>query len=62
MRSVAGTAHDGDDLFDLGRIGRIAQTLVTRSVTGMESRHRRRRPPSTGTIEQELGHDPPRVR
>jgi hypothetical protein len=58
VRPVAGGAHDGDDLFDLRRIGRVAQTLVAWSVTGMESRHRRRRSTSTGTIEQKLGHDP----
>jgi hypothetical protein len=32
---VAGGAHDGDDLFDLGRIGRVAQTLVAWSVAGV---------------------------
>jgi hypothetical protein len=56
--SVAGDTHDGDDLFDLRRIGRVAQTLVPWSVTGVESRPRRRRSTSTGTIEQKLGHDP----
>jgi hypothetical protein len=44
--------------FDLRRVGRVAQTLVTGSVAGVESRHRRRRSTSTGTIEQKLGHDP----
>jgi hypothetical protein len=58
VRSVAGGAHDGDDLFDLGRIGRVAQTLVAWSVAGVESRQRRRRSTSTGTVEQKLGHDP----
>jgi hypothetical protein len=58
VRSVAGRAHDGDDLFDLGRIGRIAQTLVAWSVPGVESRQRRRRSTSTGAVEQKLGHDP----
>ena len=28
VRVVAGRAHDGDDLFDFGRIGGIAETLV----------------------------------
>jgi hypothetical protein len=55
---VAVGAHDSDDLFDLRRIGRVAQTLVAWSVAGVESRHRRRRSTSTGTIEQQLGHDP----
>jgi hypothetical protein len=62
MRSVAGTAHDGDDLFDLGRIGRVAQAFVARRVAGVESRHCRWRSTSTGTVEQKLGHDPPRAR
>src|SRR4051794_4793943 len=56
--SAAGGAHDGDDLFDLRRVGRVAQTLVARRVTGIEPRQRRRRPPSTGTNEQNPGHDP----
>jgi hypothetical protein len=56
MRLVAGGAHDGDDLFDLGRIGWLAQTLVVRRVTGMESGQGRGRSTSTGTIEQKRGH------
>jgi hypothetical protein len=58
MRSVPGGAHDGDDLFDLRRIGRVAQTFVARRVTSVESRHRRRRSTSTGAVEQKLGQDP----
>ena len=58
VRVVTGGVHDGDDLFHLRRIGRIAQTLVAWGVAGVESRHRRRRSTSTGTIEQKLGHDP----
>jgi hypothetical protein len=58
MLSVPGRAHNSDDLFDLWRIGRVAQPLVARSVTGMESWQRRRRSTSTGTIEQKLEHDP----
>src|SRR5215207_7738726 len=58
VRSVAGGVHDGDDLFDLRRIGRVAQPLVAGSVARVESRHRCRRSTSTGTIEQKLGHDP----
>ena len=50
-------AHDGDDLFDLGRIGGVALALVARRSTGMESRHRRRRWTSTGAVEL-FGHDP----
>jgi hypothetical protein len=55
---VAGGSHDGDDLLDLGRIGRIAQPLVARRMTGVEAWHRRRRSTSTGTVEQQLGHGP----
>jgi hypothetical protein len=58
VRAVPGGAHDGDDLFNLRRIGRVTQTFVAGRVTGMEARHRRRRPTSTGTVEQQLGHDP----
>jgi hypothetical protein len=58
VRAVAGGAHDGDDLLDLGRVSGVAQTLVSRRVTCVESRQRRRRSTSTGTIEQRLGHDP----
>jgi hypothetical protein len=57
VRRVAASAHDGDDLFHLRRIGRVTQTLVGWSVAGVESRHRRRRSTSTGTVEQKLGHD-----
>jgi hypothetical protein len=28
MRAVTGRAHHGDDLLDLRRIGRVAQSLV----------------------------------
>jgi hypothetical protein len=57
-RRVAGGAHDRDDFFHLRRIGRVTQPFVRRRVTGAESRHRRWRPSSTGTIEQLLGHGP----
>jgi hypothetical protein len=49
VRRVAGSPHDCDDRFDLRRIGRLTQALVGWSVTGVESRHRRRRSPSTPT-------------
>src|SRR5215213_1371178 len=58
VRSIPGGAHDGDDLFDLRRIGRVVQALVLWRVAGVESRQRRRRSTSTRTIEQQLGHDP----
>jgi hypothetical protein len=41
VRTVTGRAHDGDDLFDPGRIGGVAQTLVARRATGVKARHRR---------------------
>jgi hypothetical protein len=53
---VTGGAHDGDDLPDLGRVGRIAETLVARRSTGMEPGHRRGRSTSTGAVEQPLRH------
>jgi hypothetical protein len=58
VRTVAGGAHDGDDLLDLGRIGRIPQSLVVRRTSGVKSWHRRRRATSAGAVEQQLGHDP----
>jgi hypothetical protein len=35
VRRVAGSAHDGDDLFDLRRIGRVTQALVERDRRGI---------------------------
>jgi hypothetical protein len=58
VRSLASGTHDRDDLFDLRRIGRVAQTLIAWRVAGVEARQRRRRSTSTGTIEQRLRHDP----
>src|SRR5215203_6033738 len=58
MRSAAGGAHDSDDLFDLGRVCRVAQSLVRWCLTDVESRHRRRRSTPAGAIEQKLGHGP----
>jgi hypothetical protein len=58
VRVVAGGAHDRDDLLDLRRIGRLAQTLVAWSVAGVECRQRRGRSTSTSAIEQKLRHDP----
>lgn len=56
-RSPAG-AHDGDDLLDGWRIGRIAQPLVARRAPRAEPGQRRGRTAPTGHIEQHLGHDP----
>jgi hypothetical protein len=55
--AVAGGAHDGDDLLHPRRVGRVAQPLVAWWATGAERRHGRRRPTSTGAIEQQLRHD-----
>jgi hypothetical protein len=54
VRAVAGGSHDGDDLLDVGWIGRVAQAFVAGSTAGVESRHRRRRSTSTSTIEQQF--------
>jgi hypothetical protein len=58
VRAITSGAHDGDDLFDLRRIGRLAQTLVVWCLAGAESRQRRRRSTATSAVEQNLGHDP----
>jgi len=58
VRYISSGSHYRDDLFDLRRIGRIAQTFVAWGVAGVEARQRGRRSTSTGTIERELGHDP----
>jgi hypothetical protein len=58
VRAVTGGAHDGDDLLDLRRIGRVAQTLVAGRATGVEAWHRRRRSFPASAVDQQLGHDP----
>jgi hypothetical protein len=58
MAPVTARAHDRDDLLHGRRIGRIALPLVAWRAAGVESRHRRRRSPTTGGVEQQLGHDP----
>jgi hypothetical protein len=58
MRAVAGRPHDGDDLLNLGRIGGIAETLVSRRSTSVEARHGRRRAASTSAVKQHLGRCP----
>jgi hypothetical protein len=50
VRAVTGGAHDGDDLRDLRRICRVAQTLVAGRATRVESRHGRRRATSAGAV------------
>ena len=62
VATTARCTHDGDDFLDGRRVRRIAQPLVAWRATGVEPRHGRRRPTSTGTIEQVLGHDPSSAR
>ena len=56
--AVASGAHDGHDLLHLRRVRRVARALVSWRATGVEPRHGRRRPTSTGAIEQRLRNDP----
>jgi hypothetical protein len=58
VRSDTGGTHHRDDLLHLRRIGRVAQPLVAGCLAGVETRQRRGRSTSTGTIEQQPGHDP----
>jgi hypothetical protein len=39
-------------ILDGRRIGRIALSLVAWRAAGVKARHRRRRPPTTGGVEQ----------
>jgi hypothetical protein len=50
-------AHDRDDLLHGRRIGRIALSLVTWRAASVKAGHGRRRPPTTGGVEQQLGRD-----
>jgi hypothetical protein len=52
VRRVARGAHDGDDLFDLRRIGRIPKSLVPRRSTAMEAGHGGGRAASAGCVEK----------
>ena len=56
-RSSPACAHDGDDLLDRRRIGRVAHALVAWRTPGVESGHRGRRSTAAGGIEQHLRHD-----
>jgi hypothetical protein len=58
VAAVAGSAHHGDDLLHGWRIGRVPLSFVAWRPAGVESRHRRRRPTTTGGVEHQLGHDP----
>src|SRR6266536_3483182 len=53
VQTVAGDAHDRDDLLDGGRVGWIAQALVARRMTGVKAGHRRRRPSTAGGIKND---------
>jgi len=57
MAPVTRRAHDRDDLLHGRRIGRIALSLVTRRAATLKAGHGRRRPPTTGGVEQQLGHN-----
>jgi hypothetical protein len=61
--AVAGLAHDGDDLLDRGRVGRVAQALVARRPTGQIAGQGDWRAATTGGVQQRRhGHfDPPLV-
>jgi hypothetical protein len=50
--AVAGLAHDGDDLLDGGRIGRVAQPLVARRAPGEVAGHGDRRATAAGGVQQ----------
>jgi hypothetical protein len=54
--TVAGGAHDGDDLLDRGRIGRVAEALVARGSPLVIAGHRGRRAAMTGSIQQHRFH------
>jgi hypothetical protein len=56
-RSPAG-AHDGDDLLHLRWIGRVTHLSLLRAGGRHENPGLVRRSTTTGTIEQQLGHDP----
>jgi hypothetical protein len=50
--AVARLAHDGNDLLDAGRVGRVAQPLVTRRPPGEIAGQGDRRATTTGGIQQ----------
>jgi hypothetical protein len=52
VRGVAGGAHDGDDLLNLGRVGGVAQALVAWRATRVKLSCRRGRPPPTSAVKQ----------
>jgi hypothetical protein len=53
----AGVSHDGDDLGDRRRVGRVALALVARRAAGVEAGQRGRRARAAGSIEKDFRHD-----
>jgi hypothetical protein len=58
LAAIAGCTHNGNDLLDSRGVRRLAKPLVAWRATAVKARHGRRRPTSTGAIEQRLRHDP----
>jgi hypothetical protein len=56
--SATGRAHHGDDLLDGRRVRRVSLSRVAWRAAGVEAGHRRRGPPTTGGVEQQLGMGP----
>jgi hypothetical protein len=57
VRTRAGVPHDGDDLGDGGRVGRVALTLVVWRSARAEAGQRGRRAQTARGIEKDFGHD-----
>jgi len=56
LRAFPGAPHHRDDLLDTRRIRRIAKTLIPRRPPRVEPRHRRRRPTTPSSIQQDRLH------
>ena len=52
VQTVAGAAHDGDDLLGAGWVGRAPAALVQRRATGETARHRRWRTWTTQRVQR----------
>jgi hypothetical protein len=52
--AIAGGTHNGDDLLDGRRVGRVAPALVAWRAAAMKAGHGRRRPAATSGIEKKL--------
>jgi hypothetical protein len=58
LKTVTGDLHAGDDLLDGRWVSGIPHALVARRTTGVKTGHRRRRPATTGDINNERsGHE-----